>query len=186
MDAAATAMQVAELLAGVTAPVVYWEQGTEWLFGDPIRFQVSRNINLYHDNGAAGNYLAFSVYPILLMHLRHCIVQVAQNYLKQDQLFHMVLHLPCALAGVSTAVQSILSQEFGRNSLLIPNGIDCARFSPGPRSGPAPAPRLTLAADGVRACYCCWAHIVDVDHVSLVPLTSRGSTLCIRSLHSLC
>ena len=34
-------MQVAELLAGVAAPILYWEQGHEWLFGDPIRFQVS-------------------------------------------------------------------------------------------------------------------------------------------------
>lgn len=32
--------QVAELLAGVPAPVVYWEQGHEWLFGDPVRLQV--------------------------------------------------------------------------------------------------------------------------------------------------
>lgn len=32
--------QVAELLMGVPAPVVYWEQGHEWVFGDPIRFQV--------------------------------------------------------------------------------------------------------------------------------------------------
>lgn len=29
--------QIAELLAGVPAPVVYWEQGHEWVFGDPIR-----------------------------------------------------------------------------------------------------------------------------------------------------
>jgi uncharacterized membrane protein YgcG len=34
-------LQVAELLAGVTAPVLYWEQGHEWIFGDPIRLQVS-------------------------------------------------------------------------------------------------------------------------------------------------
>lgn len=40
--AAATALQVAELLAGVPAPVVYWEQGHEWLFGDPVRLQVRR------------------------------------------------------------------------------------------------------------------------------------------------
>lgn len=33
-------VQVAELLAGVPAPVVYWEQGHEWVFGDPIRLQV--------------------------------------------------------------------------------------------------------------------------------------------------
>lgn len=31
--------QVAELLVGVPAPVLYWEQGHEWLFGDPVRFQ---------------------------------------------------------------------------------------------------------------------------------------------------
>jgi hypothetical protein len=36
--------QVAELLAGVHAPVLYWEQGHEWIFGDPIRLQV-RNDN---------------------------------------------------------------------------------------------------------------------------------------------
>lgn len=58
--------------------------------------------------------------------------QVAQNYLKQDQLFHLVMHLPCVLAAVSSAVQDILQQEFGRMSLLIPNGIDCDRFTPGP------------------------------------------------------
>lgn len=33
-------LQVAELLMGVPAPVMYWEQGHEWVFGDPIRFQV--------------------------------------------------------------------------------------------------------------------------------------------------
>lgn len=56
---------------------------------------------------------------------------MAHNYLRQDQLFHRVLHLPVALAGVSEAVQSILTQQFGRSSLLIPNGVDCDRFFPG-------------------------------------------------------
>jgi hypothetical protein len=32
---------VAELLLGLPIPIVYFEQGHEWLFGDPIRFQVS-------------------------------------------------------------------------------------------------------------------------------------------------
>jgi len=59
-------------------------------------------------------------------------LQVAQNYLKQDQLFHTILHLPVVLTAVSSAVQDILQQEFGRSSLLIPNGIDCDRFQPGP------------------------------------------------------
>ena len=33
-------MQVAELLVGIAAPILYWEQGHEWLFGDPVRSQV--------------------------------------------------------------------------------------------------------------------------------------------------
>jgi glycosyltransferase involved in cell wall biosynthesis len=72
-------------------------------------------------------------------------VQVAQNYLKQDQLFHLVMHLPCVLASVSSAVQDILQQEFGRSSLLIPNGIDCERFTPGPWQ---PAAAIKAAAGG--------------------------------------
>lgn len=35
--------QVAEMLAGVAAPVLYWEQGHEWLFGDPVRLQAAQN-----------------------------------------------------------------------------------------------------------------------------------------------
>lgn len=89
--------QVAELLMGVPAPVIYWEQGHEWVFGDPVRFQ-----------------------PV-------------QNYIKQDQLFHMVMHLPVPMAVVSKAVQDILQQDFGRASVVVPNGIDCNRFFPGER-----------------------------------------------------
>ena len=37
--------QVAELLVGVAAPVLYWEQGHEWLFGDPVRSQVRLGSN---------------------------------------------------------------------------------------------------------------------------------------------
>lgn len=37
-------LQVAELLAGVAAPVLYWEQGHEWVFGDPVRLQVCLDI----------------------------------------------------------------------------------------------------------------------------------------------
>ncbi|CAK0780281.1 hypothetical protein CVIRNUC_004997 [Coccomyxa viridis] len=109
--------QVAELLVGVPAPIMYWEQGHEWLFGDPVRFQV------------------------------------AHNYLRQDQLFHRVLHLPVAVAAVSDAVQSILAQQFGRSSLLIPNGVDCDRFFPGPPTDVAPTAILsspTKAQKGPR------------------------------------
>ena len=38
------ALQVAELLVGVPAPIMYWEQGHEWLFGDPVRFQVGPSV----------------------------------------------------------------------------------------------------------------------------------------------
>lgn len=62
------------------------------------------------------------------------LLQVQHNYKKQDQLFHMVMQLPVALAAVSGAVQSILSQEFGRTSTIIPNSVDCDRFRPGPLS----------------------------------------------------
>lgn len=61
-------------------------------------------------------------------------MQVQHNYRKQDQLFHMVMHLPVALAAISEAVQSILAQEFGRTSTIIPNSVDCDRFRPGPLS----------------------------------------------------
>ncbi|GMH38947.1 hypothetical protein BSKO_06845 [Bryopsis sp. KO-2023] len=105
--------QVAELLVGVPAPVVYWEQGHEWVFGDPVRFQT------------------------------------AQNYLKQDQLFHMVMHLPVPLAVVSKAVQDILYQDFGRTSVVVPNGIDCNRFFPGERATP---PTVKFITDGVQVC----------------------------------
>lgn len=70
-------------------------------------------------------------------------VQVAHNYLRQDQLFHRVLHLPVALAGVSEAVQSILAHQFGRSSLLIPNGVDCDRFFPGPATDVLPSAILS-------------------------------------------
>eukprot|EP00891_Asterochloris_glomerata_P003131 jgi/Astpho2/3131/fgenesh1_pg.00051_%23_96_t len=102
--------QVAELLVGVAAPVLYWEQGHEWLFGDPVRFQVQH------------------------------------NYQKQDQLFHMVMHLPTALAAVSPAVQDILGSEFGRHPVLLPNSVDCERFFPGPVALQAPSAILVAPA----------------------------------------
>ncbi|KAK9815193.1 hypothetical protein WJX73_010532 [Symbiochloris irregularis] len=106
--------QVAELLVGVAAPILYWEQGHEWLFGDPVRFQA------------------------------------AHNYAKQDQLFHMVLHLPVALAAVSEAVQNILAQEFGRAAICVPNAVDCQRFCPGPPADIPPSYILTTVK-GQRA-----------------------------------
>lgn len=50
----------------------------------------------------------------------------------------MVLHLPVALAAVSEAVHDILLSEFGRRPMLIPNGVDCERFYPGPRAHISP------------------------------------------------
>jgi len=59
-------------------------------------------------------------------------LQVAQNYLKQDQLFHAVMHLPRVLAAVvSSAVQDILQQEFGRSSLMIPGIGICVALHAG-------------------------------------------------------
>lgn len=67
----------------------------------------------------------------------------------QDQLYHMVLHLPVVLAAVSEAVQNILYTEFGRRTLLIPNAVDCKRFFPGPRA--AIPPTLVLTAPNAKA-----------------------------------
>ena len=57
-------------------------------------------------------------------------MQEAHNYRKQDQLFHMVMHLPCALAGVSEAVQVSPTRQNEPSPLLrqkcSPFALDCA------------------------------------------------------------
>jgi hypothetical protein len=81
---------------------------------------------------------------------------VAHNYARQDALFHRILHLPVALAAVSEAVRGILAQQFGRSPLLIPNGVDCDRFFPGPPARVRPtavlSPDPPAKAQQVRAC----------------------------------
>lgn len=77
-------------------------------------------------------------------------VQVLHNYKKQDRLFHMVMQLPVAVTAVSEAVQSILSQEFGRAAIIIPNSVDCDRFRPGPLSAHPYTAVLTAPATEVR------------------------------------
>ena len=107
---------------------------------------------------------------------------MAHNYLRQDQLFHRVLHLPVALAGVSDAVQSILAQQFGRSSLLIPNGVDCDRFFPGPPSDVLPSAILSsptktqvrhLLLEGQVARYCRMFHTMQV---SILPWGAGSDT----------
>lgn len=73
---------------------------------------------------------------------------MAHNYQRQDQLFHKVLHLPVALAAVSEAVRAILQRQFGRASLLIPNGVDCDRFFPGAPANAAPSAVLSSPSKG--------------------------------------
>ena len=67
----------------------------------------------------------------------------------------MVLHLPVVVAAVSEAVQNILSSEFGRTPLLIPNGVNCERFFPGPRTALRPDMVLSapLAKGNVGPCF---------------------------------
>lgn len=81
----------------------------------------------------------------------YCHLQVHHNYKKQDQLFHKVMHLPVALTAVSEAVQSILAQQFGRTSTIIPNSVDCKRFRPGPLSSHPYTATLTAPASQVCA-----------------------------------
>lgn len=75
-------------------PVMYWEQGHEYLFGD---------------------------------------VAPKADGIHWDRLFQRAMYLPVALTAVSTVVQEILAERFGRRTGLVPNGIDTDRFSPGPR-----------------------------------------------------
>jgi hypothetical protein len=51
------------------------------------------------------------------------------------------------------ARQAILATEFGRQPLIIPNGIDCHRFTPGPRTQLPPTTTLlcTPGAAQVRS-----------------------------------
>jgi len=48
------------------------------------------------------------------------------------------MHLPVALAAVSDAAADVLGSQFGRAPVLLPNGVDGARFAPGPRSARPP------------------------------------------------
>jgi len=48
------------------------------------------------------------------------------------------MHLPVALAAVSDAAAAVLGSQFGRAPVLLPNGVDGARFAPGPRSARPP------------------------------------------------
>ena len=74
-------------------------------------------------------------HTLILTGTRPCTPpQEVHNYRKQDQLFHMVMHLPVALAAVSPAVNDILGGQFRRAPLTVPNGIDCGRFAPGSRA----------------------------------------------------
>jgi hypothetical protein len=49
-------------------------------------------------------------------------------------------------------VQDILGSEFGRRALLLPNAIDCERFSPGRREPEAPEAR-TVSLQGVSGAW---------------------------------
>ena len=75
----------------------------------------------------------------------HGVVAELQFSSMQDQLFHRCMHLPVALAAVSDAAAAVLGSQFGRAPVLLPNGVDCTRFSPGARS-PRPA-SATLEPD---------------------------------------
>ena len=59
------------------------------------------------------------------------------------------MHLPVALSAVSQAVQSIVAQEFGRTSTIIPNSVDCNKFRPGPLSCHPYSAVLTAPANEV-------------------------------------
>ena len=45
-------------------------------------------------------------------------------------------------------MQAILTSEFGRQPLIIPNGVDCHRFTPGPRSRLPPTSTMACTPGG--------------------------------------
>lgn len=75
-------------------PVVYWEHGHEWLFGELN--------DLTHD-------------APLRKRMSYCYQQ------------------PCHIASVSPTVARILRVRYGRDTFIIPNGIDTELYSPGQR-----------------------------------------------------
>lgn len=73
-------LQVAELLIAAPVPVLYFEQGHEWLFGDPVRFQarsqpsygnVVQVLNVQHPRGASRNQWA----PVLVNDVLYQIIK---------------------------------------------------------------------------------------------------------------
>ena len=45
-------------------------------------------------------------------------------------------------------MQAILASEFGRQPLIIPNSVDCHRFTPGPRSRLPPTSTMACVPGG--------------------------------------
>lgn len=109
--------QVPEWLIGTTAPVLYYEQGHEWLFGDPMRFQARalrcccccRRCYCAVCGCTALQTPACTCRGVQAVQLRLLPVpalpclQDAGDYAAQDHLFHQAMHLPVALAAVSGA-----------------------------------------------------------------------------------
>ena len=53
----------------------------------------------------------------------------------------------CDMKDDSVLRQAILAAEFGRQPLIIPNGIDCHRFTPGPRAQITPTATMVCRAE---------------------------------------
>ena len=78
------------------------------------------------------------------------------------------MHLPVALTAVSGAVQRILSQEFGRTSIIIPNSVDCERFRPGPLSSHPYTAVLMAPVSQVRHNLVGQGHSMTLSKMSLI------------------
>ena len=112
-------LQVPELLLGLSGSetaVVYYEQGHEWLFGDPARLPtVPQGVQTTAVTTSA-EAAAFATSSVVAM---------SSPVAAWDRVFHMVMGLPCVLATVSETARAILAAEFGRGkALLVPNGVD--------------------------------------------------------------
>ena len=111
-------LQVPELLLGLSGSetaVVYYEQGHEWLFGDPARLPtVPRGAQT--TSAATVDASAAAASSAMMM---------PSPVAAWDRVFHMVMGLPCVLATVSETARAVLAAEFGRGkALMVPNGVD--------------------------------------------------------------
>ena len=100
--------------------IVYFEQGHEWLFGDPARL-----LRPPHPPQQQQPPQATTTNPAIWPPRAAASPSLMNPIAAWDRVFHRVMGLPVVLATVSESARGILGSEFGRGkALLVPNGVD--------------------------------------------------------------